>query len=103
MSKIWGLVVNNVGGLSLGRTAFWLFGLLALWRFYKGEDVTDHHFILVLTLMGYQWTGKLRVPAKLKDMTFEDLTKDPPSPQAQPPGPAKPLGPIGPPTMKKEK
>jgi hypothetical protein len=66
-----GLLVSGVGGCSLGRVAFWLVFVLALWTWARGGDIPNGQLVTLLSCLGYLLGGKFRGVTKVKDIEFE--------------------------------
>jgi hypothetical protein len=58
MNYLKGLFVSGVGGLSLGRVAFWISFGIAMRNFWNYKDITGLHFFVILTFLTYLAYGK---------------------------------------------
>jgi hypothetical protein len=72
------LFIGGRDGLSLGRFAFWLFVIPALYRVWLGADIQTNHLALLGFFLTYLLGGKvsgriggigIKVPPKGKDGT----------------------------------
>ena len=65
MAWLRGLFVSGIGGVSLGRAAFWPVLGLALWTWGHGRDIPHGHLVTLLSLFGYLLGSKFRGLVKL--------------------------------------
>jgi hypothetical protein len=71
IKAISGIFVGGRATCSMGRVAFWLAFLLALYRWVIGQDIPPGHLSVLVAIMGYVFGSKF-IGKKHKNKSQDD-------------------------------